>query len=148
MLVSLLEMVNLHNEDHGYSNFLSSSDVNQFIYKTRGYATMLWNRFTFNYKLILSLYILGFLIGGIHHWLDIVAGGLLPYRSVPLAFNIFLTSLALLDLLVVLLLLIKPLAGIALAIGIMILDLSVDIYLGFSYWNITPINNPGLKYAD
>lgn len=91
------------------------------------------------------IYIVCFFIGGLRHWLDIAAHGVFPYKTIPFIFNFYLTSLAILDWVVILLLLIKPLYGLLLAIVIMSSDILIDLYLGYTYWNIGLSNNIGLQ---
>lgn len=98
------------------------------------------------HKIIIIVYIVGFLIGGSHHWYDILSKGLLPYHSVPFRFNLFLTSLAFVDYLAILLLLTTPKFGIKFSAILMIVDISVDIYLCIAYWDINPLTNPGIQW--
>lgn len=79
-------------------------------------------------RLILIILSLCLAAGGATHVLDIVNGGWLPYKSVPLALNAFWTSLALLDFVAVLLLWASRKAGIALTTAIMLADVAINSY--------------------
>jgi hypothetical protein len=63
-----------------------------------------------NVKIFLSIYIIGFGIGGTIHLISLIKGGFLPYENVPLWKNIYWTSLTFLDFLVIIMILksIKP----------------------------------------
>lgn len=60
------------------------------------------------------------------HARDIAAGGWLPYRSAPMALNLYWTSLAVLDPATVILLLRRPRTGLYLALAVMISDVAVN----------------------
>lgn len=96
-------------------------------------------------KLLLSIYMGCFLIGGLRHWLDIGRDGLFPYKNIPFIFNFYLTSLAIFDFTVIVLAFIRPVYALVLAIVIMASDLSVDLYVGYRYWNTSLTTNLGLQ---
>ena len=97
-------------------------------------------------KLILIVYAICFLGGGLRHWVDIINGGLFPYNDVPFIFNFYLTSLAILDFIVIMLLLMRTISGLLLSILIMATDLPVDLYLCNRYWENCSFNaNHGLQ---
>ncbi|HUV08793.1 MAG TPA: hypothetical protein VMX75_13750 [Spirochaetia bacterium] len=85
-------------------------------------------------RIILAVYCLGFLVGTVTHITDMAQNGFLGYRSCPLLINLFWTSLAILDPLAVALILLSPLTGIVLAVGIMLSDLAVNFSVGISEW--------------
>lgn len=95
-------------------------------------------------RLALAVYILCFGIGTLSHARDFLTGGWLPYRHGPLAFRAFWTSLLLLDLAVVVLLARgKRRAGIALALAIMVADVTVNAsYAWTQYGGWFPANVP------
>jgi uncharacterized membrane protein len=66
--------------------------------------------------------------GGLTHWADIVRGGLFPYHWMPLAYNVFWTSLAVLDFAAVLLLWTHRKAGALLILVIMVADVAANSY--------------------
>ena len=78
-------------------------------------------------KVTFAIYIFGFSYGATNHILDIQRDGLLGYDYVPLAINIYWTTLTVLDPLAIILLLFYPFAGMALSVLIMITDLAVNI---------------------
>ena len=96
-------------------------------------------------RILLFIYILCFLSGGVHHWLDIIKIGIFPYRNVPFIFNLYLTSLAIFDFVVIWLICVRPIMGLLLAMVIMLSDLVVDSYVGYKYWNISLSTNLGLQ---
>jgi len=70
----------------------------------------------------------GFLIGTITHSLDIFHGGWLPYDFRPLPFNIYWTSLVVLDPLAVLLVWMRERWGVILGVGIMASNVLINGY--------------------
>lgn len=96
-------------------------------------------------KCVLYFYVVCFLGGGLRHWLDIARDGLFPYKTVPFIFNFYLTSLAVLDFIVIILLFIKPIYALILAMLIMASDLLVDFYVGYNYWGINLSTNINLQ---
>jgi len=96
-------------------------------------------------KVMFFIYAICFLIGGLRHWVDILHGGMFPYNTIPFIFNIYLTSLAIFDFIVIVLLFIRPIWGLLLAISIMASDLITDFYVGYHYWNINLQTNLGLQ---
>lgn len=96
-------------------------------------------------KSVLYFYSLCFLVGGLRHWLDIARDGIFPYKALPFIFNFYLTSLAIFDFIVILLLFTRPIYALIFAILIMLSDLLVDFYVGYQYWHISLLNNTGLQ---
>jgi hypothetical protein len=80
--------------------------------------------------LVLVLYLVAFAVGTLSHVLDIFRWGLLAHNRYHWAFNLFWTSLTLLDPLVIVLLLCRQRAGILLASAIMLLDVGVNLTAG------------------
>ncbi|MBX7481862.1 hypothetical protein [Qipengyuania qiaonensis] len=70
----------------------------------------------------------GFIIGTATHTLDLINYGWLPYEFRPLPFNIYWTSLTLLDPLAALLIWVRESWGIALGIAIMASNVLVNGY--------------------
>lgn len=103
--------------------------MNQYIYQWKAMPTIV--------RLLLLVYATCFLIGGLQHWLDIFNGGLFPYQSLPQVLNIYLTLLAAVDMVISVMLFIRPVAGIWLAMLIMASDLPIDFYSSYFYWNVT-----------
>lgn len=93
----------------------------------------------------LIFYAICFLIGSLQHGMDIFQGGLFPYTSVPRLLNIYLTSLVAVDLMIAILVLIRPIAGLMLAMLIMASDLFVDFYASYFYWNTSIMTNTRLQ---
>ena len=96
-------------------------------------------------RIILFIYIICFFVGDLRHWLDIMHDGIFPYRNIPFMFNLYLTSLAILDFVTIVLLLMKPIHGLLLAVFIMATDLMTDFYIGYNYWHINIQTNRGLQ---
>jgi hypothetical protein len=71
--------------------------------------------------------------------------GFFPTKNIPFIFNFYLTSLAIFDFAVIVLIFIRPIYALILAIVIMASDLSVDLYAGYSYWNNSLATNLGLQ---
>ena len=108
-------------------------------------SSMYWKALPMSIKAILYIYIICFLAGSIKHLGDIVQGGMFPYKGIPFLFNLFLTSLTLFDLAVIVLLVMVPFYGVILANLIMVSDLLVDFYVGYSYWNTSLSTNKSLQ---
>jgi hypothetical protein len=68
----------------------------------------------------------GLAAGASMHLVALAEDGLLAFPEQPVAFNLFWASLAILDPLAALLLNVRPRAGIALTLAIMLLDVSVN----------------------
>lgn len=96
-------------------------------------------------KPILVIYSLCFFSGGLRHWIDILNGGIFPYKNIPFIFNFYLTSLAVFDFIVIILLVASPIYGLVLALFIMVTDLMTDFYVGYYYWRINLESNFGLQ---
>jgi hypothetical protein len=95
-----------------------------------GAFRVMWRRYPRVVKILFAVYALGFLFGTWNHVLDLRHGGFLPYTYAPLAFNIYWTSLTVLDPLAVFLLFVLPYYGMVLAVFIMVSDLAVNLYAG------------------
>ncbi len=93
------------------------------------------NDFSSSFKIIILINAMCFLLGAITHWIHIWTGGLFPYHSVPFGFNLFLTSLALLDLIICWLLIKRTTLGFMLGMLLTTVDLPVHVYLCNNYWN-------------
>jgi len=78
---------------------------------------------------------LGFLVATVNHVRDIWYGGFLPYSYAPLAFNVYWTSLTLLDPLAIILLCYFPHQGMMLAVLIMASDIPINLYVTYAYWD-------------
>lgn len=77
---------------------------------------------------ILWIYVGGFLLGACAHIRDIIWRGFPPYTDVPLAINVYWTSLIVLDLLVASCLLVQRRLAALLAVAVMASDILVDVY--------------------
>ncbi len=77
------------------------------------------------------IWTVGFLVGTITHSLDIFHGGWLPYDFRPLPFNIYWTSLVVLDPLAALLVWVRERWGVVLGIAIMASNVLVNGYTAF-----------------
>jgi hypothetical protein len=77
-------------------------------------------------RLLFAVYSLCFLGASFNHTRDLWEGGFLPYRNDPLPFNVYWTSLTLLDTLAVVLLWTVPRAGLVLAGLIMVSDVAIN----------------------
>ena len=78
-------------------------------------------------RIILAIYSTGFLVGTFTHVSHILTHGIFKH-SAPLAISIYWDALALLDPLTATILWWRPKLGIALALGIMISDISINTY--------------------
>ena len=82
-------------------------------------------------RLVLAIFILALSIATINHITDLVVGGMFPYTKgsgAPEIINIFWTSLTLLDPLAIAILVVNIRAGYLFAIGIMLIDVPVNLY--------------------
>ena len=89
------------------------------------------NTMTSSERIILAVLSICLAVGGSTHVIDIVLGGFLPYRGVPLPLNAFWTSLALLDFVAVFLLWKSRKAGLQLTVAIMFADVVINSYAGY-----------------
>ena len=96
-------------------------------------------------KLILLIYMFCFLWATKNHVIDIWRGGLLPYKYAPLAFNIYWTSLTLLDPITIILLYCLPYHGMIVAVLIMVSDIAVNLYATYALWNSDLFSNTILQ---
>jgi hypothetical protein len=90
-----------------------------------------WRHYPRAVKVLFALYALCFLWGTHNHVVDLRRGGFLPYTYAPLPFNIYWTSLTLLDPLAALLLFVLPYHGMVLAVAIMVSDIAVNLYAAY-----------------
>jgi len=104
-----------------------------------------WSDYPRMVKLIFVIYMLCFLWATKNHILDIWRGGFLPYTEAPLVFNIYWTSLTLLDPLAIILLYYFPYYGMVLAVLIMVSDIAVNLYATYSFWNSDIFTNRSLQ---
>lgn len=75
--------------------------------------------------------VVGLIVGTASHVENIVRAGLIPRPELPLACNLFWSALVLVDPLVALALLFRPRLGILLVLGLMAVDLTVNLaFLG------------------
>ena len=90
--------------------------------------------------ILFLIYSVGFLGGTYNHVVGVIRYGLFTVRTAPLGFTIYWDLLTLLDPLAVLLLWPKPRMGIALAVGIMISDISINSYAySAGYFGVKPM---------
>lgn len=75
---------------------------------------------------ILVVWIVGFLIGTATHVLDLLAGGFDTYAEFPTAVRLFWVSLTILDPITVVLLALRRLAGVILALAVILVDIAVN----------------------
>jgi hypothetical protein len=87
-----------------------------------------WRQYPRAVKILFAVYALCFLFATYNHVIDLRHGGFLPYPYAPLPFNIYWTSLTLLDPLAALLLFLLPYHGMVLAVLIMVSDIAVNLY--------------------
>ena len=80
---------------------------------------------------VLTILTICLVIGGAVHVLDIVRGGVFPYRFAPLPVNVYWTSLAVLDLLAAFLLWRRRRFGLTLTVAIMLSDVAVNSYVTY-----------------
>ena len=86
-------------------------------------------RLSAKYRIILFIYIVGFMVGVTTHSIDLIKGGFLPYDHVSLWKNIYWTSLTLLDFAICIILMLKIKWGLILANLIMISDVLINTSL-------------------
>jgi hypothetical protein len=93
-----------------------------------GAFRVMWRQYPRAVKILFPVYALCFLFATWNHAVDLRNGGFLPYTYAPLPFNIYWTSLTLLDPLAALLLFLLPYHGMVLAVLIMVSDIAVNLY--------------------
>jgi uncharacterized membrane protein YuzA (DUF378 family) len=80
---------------------------------------------------LVGLLVVGLLVGTATHVENIARAGLVPRPDLPLVCNVFWSGLVLVDPLVALALLVRPRIGILLLLGLMAVDLTVNlVFLG------------------
>ena len=82
----------------------------------------------------LSVTSLGFSIGAATHAADILAPGWRPYASAPLPIELFWTSLIAVDVAIIVLLVLRPRAGLIAALLLMVTDVSVNSYAALAVY--------------
>ena len=100
--------------------------INHFIHENRWFDS-----------LMLVIFILAFAGATYNHVMDLVSGGLFPYTKrwgTPLIFNIYWTSLTILDPLAIIALIVKVRAGYVVGIFIMLADVPINLYANANYW--------------
>lgn len=93
------------------------------------------SKFNRKHLIFLLIYVFGFLVGTISHGLDILAGEFLGYSFAPMAFNLFWSSLIIIDPLVIVMLMIHLRLGVIFAVFVMILDIGINVFYGVTYEN-------------
>jgi len=83
-------------------------------------------------RIALAVYLSCFLWGTLAHIIDLARSGWLSVRDAPLGFNLFWSLLTILDPSAVLLLIYRRRLGLALAAGIMVLDVAVNSYVVYA----------------
>jgi hypothetical protein len=82
-------------------------------------------------RALIALLVVGLLVGTATHVENIVRAGIIPRPDLPLVCNLFWSALVLVDPLVALALLFRPRIGILLLLGLMAVDLTVNlVFLG------------------
>lgn len=72
-----------------------------------------------------------FAIGGINHGWDLIQGGVLPYRTVPLAINAFWSVLCPVDFLLAALIWLRRRTAIRLGVLVLLLDVAVNSWIAY-----------------
>lgn len=89
-------------------------------------------------RALVTLLVVGLLIGTATHIENIARAGLIPRPDLPLVCNLFWSALVLVDPLVALALLLRPRIGILLLLGLMAVDLTVNlVFLGVNGATVT-----------
>jgi hypothetical protein len=102
--------------------------IKRFIYRNRWYDSV-----------ILFVFILAFAGATYNHVMDLVHEGLFPYTNMwgtPDVFNLYWTSLSILDPLAIALLIKDIRAGYVLALCIMLTDVPINLYANVNYWSL------------
>jgi hypothetical protein len=76
--------------------------------------------------LVITL-VVGLLVGTATHAMDIARAGLIPRPELPLGCNLFWSALVVVDPIVALVLLLRPRTGVRLVVGLMAIDLTVNL---------------------
>ena len=85
--------------------------------------------------MLLLVLVAGLLVGTATHIENIARAGLYPRPELPLACNLFWSALVVVDPLVALVLVFRPRTGVVLVVGLMAVDLTVNLaiaHLGFT----------------
>jgi hypothetical protein len=97
---------------------------------------------------LIGLLVVGLLVGTATHIENIARAGLIPRPDLPLVCNLFWSALVLADPLVALALLFRPRMGILLLLGLMAVDLAVNlVFLGVNGAVVTQIAYTVLSLA-
>lgn len=103
-------------------------DFKNFIKKNRWFDSM-----------ILVIFISAFAVATCNHIMDLITGGLFPYAKkweIPESFNIYWTSLTLLDPLAITTVIINVRLGYIIAITIMISNVPINFYATINFWSV------------
>ena len=90
-------------------------------------------------SVILLVFVCAFTGSTYNHAVDLVYGGLFPYTNkwgTPEVFNLYWTSLTVLDPLAIAVLIINIRAGYLLALSIMLTDVPINFYANIKYWSL------------
>ena len=88
-------------------------------------------------SLMLVIFIMAFAGATYNHVMDLVSGGLFPYTKkwgTPVTFNLYWTSLTILDPLAITALIIRVRTGYVVGIFIMLTDVPINLYANANYW--------------
>ena len=77
-------------------------------------------------RIMLVVWVSGYLIGFVSHVADLVLGGHLVYDGFPASLRVFWISLTIIDPLIVILLLVRMRVGIVLAVAVILVDIAVN----------------------
>lgn len=89
-------------------------------------------------QVVRVLWILGYLIGTTTHIIDLALGGVDVYGEFPLGIRLFWVSLTVLDPLIVVLLLSRRRAGVALGAAVILIDIAVNWTVLVSVGGLSP----------
>ncbi len=90
-------------------------------------------------SVILVVFILAFTGATYNHIMDLVSGGLFPYTKkwgTPESFNLYWTSLTILDPLAIAALIINVRVGYIVALCIMFIDVPINLYTNAYHWSL------------
>ena len=90
-------------------------------------------------SLIRLIFISAFAVATINHVMDLLSGGWFPYTKkwgTPEIFNIYWTSLTILDPFAIIALIINVRMGYIIAISIMLTDVPINMYINANYWSV------------
>jgi len=90
-------------------------------------------------SVMVVVFILAFAGATCNHVMDLVSGGLFPYTKkwgTPVSFNLYWTSLTILDPFAIAALIINVRAGYIVAFFIMLTDVPIHLYANVNYWSL------------